>query len=169
MPTESPDDVFAHHQRVEHDLRRKAETAQLLLDAARYLGETLEIERVYDRFHELLADAIQHDGVVVSSFDEREGLIRCEYAWVEGEHVDPTTLPELKLSTAGGMQSEVIRSGKPLLENDVGGRVAGEEGGTFYDVDREGTVRKLPDTVAHATGHDSCLSDLSDTRGAWRG
>jgi two-component system phosphate regulon sensor histidine kinase PhoR len=146
MPTESFDDVLAHHQRVEHDLRRKAETAQLLLDAARYLGETLEIERVYDRFHELLADAIQHDGVVVSSFDERESLIRCEYAWVEGQHVDPTTLPELKLSTAGGMQSGVIRSGKPLLENDVGGRVAGEEGGTFYDVDREGTVRKLPDT-----------------------
>ena len=146
MPVEPPNDVFAHHQRVEHDLRRKAETAQLLLDAARYLGETLEIERVYDRFHELLADAIQHDGVVVSSFDERESLIRCEYAWVEGKHVDPATLPELKLSTAGGMQSEVIRTGKPLLENDVGGRVAGDEGGTFYDVDREGTVRKLPDT-----------------------
>jgi PAS domain S-box-containing protein len=146
MPVEPPNDVFAHQQRVEHDLRRKAETAQLLLDAARYLGETLEIERVYDRFHELLADAIQHDGAVVSSFDEREGLIRCEYAWVEGQHVDPKTLPELKLSTAGGMQSEVIRTGKPLLENDVGGRVAGDEGGTFYDVDREGTVRKLPDT-----------------------
>ena len=146
MPVEPPNDVFAHHQEVEHDLRRKAETAQLLLDAARYLGETLEIERVYDRFHELLADAIQHDGVVVSSFDERGSLIRCEYAWVEGQHVDPTTLPELKLSTAGGMQSEVIRSGRPLLENDVGGRVAGDEGGTFYDVDREGTVRKLPDT-----------------------
>jgi two-component system phosphate regulon sensor histidine kinase PhoR len=44
------------------------------------------------------------------------------------------------------MQSEVIRTGKPLLENDVGGRVEGEEDGTFYDVDREGTVRKLPDT-----------------------
>jgi PAS domain S-box-containing protein len=94
----------------------------------------------------LLADALQHDGVVVSSFDEREGLIRAEYVWVEGEHIDPATLPELKLSTAGGMQSEVIRSGKSLLENDVGGRVAEAEG-TFYDVDREGTVRKLlPDT-----------------------
>jgi PAS domain S-box-containing protein len=146
MPVEPPNDVLAHHQQVEHDLRRKAETAQLLLDAARYLGETLEIERVYDRFHELLADAIQHDGVVVSSFDEHEGLIRAEYVWVEGQHVDPATLPELKVSAAGGMQSEVIRTGKPLLENDVGGRVAGEEGGTFYDVDREGTVRKLPDT-----------------------
>jgi PAS domain S-box-containing protein len=146
MSVEPPNDVVAHHQQVEHDLRRKAETAQLLLDAARYLGETLEIERVYDRFHELLADAIQHDGVVVSSFDEHEGLIRAEYVWVEGKHIDPATLPELKISAAGGMQSEVIRTGEPLLENDVGGRVAGEEGGTFYDVDREGTVRKLPDT-----------------------
>jgi PAS domain S-box-containing protein len=146
MPVEPPDDVFAHQQRVEDDLRRKAETAQLLLDAARYLGETLEIERVYDRFHELLADALQHDGVVVSSFDERESLIRCEYAWVEGEHVDPAILPPLKIAAEGGMQSEVIRTGKPLLENDVSGRVAGEEGGTFYDVDREGTVRKLPET-----------------------
>jgi PAS domain S-box-containing protein len=145
MPVEPPNDVLAHQQ-IEDDLRRRAETAQLLLDAARYLGETLELERVYDRFHELLADTIQHDGVVVSSFDEHEGLIRAEYVWVEGEHVNPGTLPELKLSTAGGMQSEVIRTGKPLLENDVGGRVAGDEGGTFYDVDRDGTVRKLPDT-----------------------
>src|SRR3954467_11527234 len=127
MPVEPPNDFLAHQQQIEPDLRRKAETAQLLLDAARYLGETLEIERVYDRFHELLADAIQHDGGVVSSFDEREsGIaleyagresgIRCEYAWVEGKHVDPASLPELKLSTAGGMQSEVIRTGEPLLE-----------------------------------------------------
>jgi PAS domain S-box-containing protein len=145
MPIEPPNDVFAHQQQVEHE-RRRAETAQLMLDAARYLGEALELERVYDRFHDLLVDAIQHDGVVVSSYDEHEGLIRAEYVWVEGQHVDPETLPELKLSTAGGMQSTVIRTGEPLLENDVGGRVAGDEEGTFYDVDREGTVRKLPDT-----------------------
>ena len=140
-----PNDVLAHHQRVEADLRRKAETAQLLLDAARYLGETLEIDRVYDRFHELLADSIQHDGVVVSSFDEREQLIHCEYAWVEGNRIDPATLPDLKLAAGGGgMQSQVIRTGEPLLVNDVGDRVATGEG-TFYDVDREGTVTKVPD------------------------
>ena len=84
MPT---DDVTAH-LRVERDLRRRAEIAQLLLDAARSLNETLEIDRVYDRFHELLADVIQHDGVIVSSFDERDRLIRCEYASVEGNRID---------------------------------------------------------------------------------
>ncbi len=141
MPT---DDVRAHYLQVERDLRRRAEIAQLLLDAARSLNETLEIDRVYDRFHELLADVIQHDGVIVSSFDERESLIRCEYASVEGNRIDPATLPPLKLSAGGGMQSEVIRTGEPLLANDVAERVESSEG-TFYDVDREGTVRKVPD------------------------
>ena len=50
-------------------VRRGAEKAELLLAAARYLNETLEPERVYDRFRELLGDAVPHDGVVVSSFD----------------------------------------------------------------------------------------------------
>src|SRR5436309_452709 len=141
MPT---DDVRAHYLQVERDLRRRAEIAQLLLDAARSLTETLEIDRVYDRFHELLADVIPHDGVIVSSFDQRESLITCEYASVEENRIDPATLPPLKLSAGGGMQSEVIRTGESLLANDVAERVQSSEG-TFYDVDREGTVRKVPD------------------------
>jgi two-component system phosphate regulon sensor histidine kinase PhoR len=41
------------------------------------------------------------------------------------------------------MQSEVIRTGEPLLTNDVRARV--KEAGTFYDVDSSGTFRRLPD------------------------
>ena len=46
--------------------------SELLLAAARYLNETLELERVYDRFSELLAEAVPHNGVIVSSFDPRD-------------------------------------------------------------------------------------------------
>jgi two-component system, OmpR family, phosphate regulon sensor histidine kinase PhoR len=123
---------------------RAADRVELLLGAARYLGETLEVGRVYDRFHELLADSIHHDGVVVSDYDVGDGLIRCEYAWVEGEHVDPTTLPPVSFNPEGGMQSKVIASGEPLLVNDVQERV--KSGGTFYNVERDGTVRKVPET-----------------------
>ena len=123
---------------------RKAAMAELLLRAARYLGETLEPERVYDRFHELLADSIHHDGIVVSDYDESDGMIRCEYAWVDGNHVDPSGLPPVAFNPEGGMQSRVIASGEPLLANDVRERVT--RGGTFYDVERDGTVRKVPET-----------------------
>jgi two-component system phosphate regulon sensor histidine kinase PhoR len=117
---------------------------ELLLEAARYLGETLEPQRVYDRFHELLVDSIHHDGVVVSDYEERDGLIRCEYAWVDGNHVDPDTLPPVRFNPEGGMQSRVIATGESLLVNDVQERV--KQGGTYYDVEGDGTIRKVPDT-----------------------
>ena len=128
----------------ERELARKAQVAEVLLNAARQLGETLEPERVYERFHELLAEVVPHDGLVVSSYDPSEDLIRCEYAWVEGNVVDPSTLPPLPLNReGGGMQSRVIVSGEPLLFNDVAERVERAEG-IFYNVDREGTVQRIP-------------------------
>jgi two-component system phosphate regulon sensor histidine kinase PhoR len=128
------------------EVERTAELAELLLEVARQLGETLDPDRIYDRFHELLAGMIPHDGVVVSSYDERDGLIRCDYAWAGGNRIDPTTLPPVPLNRkGGGMQSRVIVSGESLLENDVPERVQ-EPGGTYYNVDAEGTIRKLPDS-----------------------
>src|SRR3954452_24445499 len=77
----------------------KVDVAQLLLEAARQLGETLEPERVYERFHLLLTNAVPHDGIVVSSYDdEGAALIRFEYAWLEGTPLVPTTLPPLPLN-----------------------------------------------------------------------
>jgi signal transduction histidine kinase len=128
------------------ELERKARVAQLLLDAARTLGETLDPDRVYDRFHDLLADVVQHDGVLVSSYDEGDGLIRCDYAWSDGNRLDTSVFPPLPLNRkGGGMQSQVIVSGEPLLFNDVA-EVVQRPGGTYYDVDREGKIRKVPDS-----------------------
>jgi PAS domain S-box-containing protein len=124
--------------------KRGAEKAELLLAAASYLNETLELEHVYDRFHELLADAVPHNGVIVSSYDPETDLISCDYAWVDGGKLDPAILPPLPLNREGGMQSRVIMSGEPLLQNDVPEQVKDPDG-VYYDVDREGHMRKLPD------------------------
>jgi hypothetical protein len=67
-------------QRPYAELVREAEKARLLLDAARQLGQTLEPERVYTRFRELLADVVEHDGVIASSYEDTDGLIRCDAA-----------------------------------------------------------------------------------------
>jgi signal transduction histidine kinase len=133
------------------ELARKARVAELLLDAARQLGESLEPEPVYERFHELLGDVVQHDGLVVSSYDERDDLIRCDYAWVEGNVVDASTLPPVPLNRkGGGMQSRVIMSGEPFLFNDVAERVEHVEG-VYYNVDREGTIQRIPEAGPSGT------------------
>src|ERR1044072_3345370 len=87
------DDVGGH---------RGAEKAELLLAAARHPNQTLEVERVYARFSELLADAVPHNGVIVSSFDPETELISCDYACVDGEKLDPAILPPLPLKPQGG-------------------------------------------------------------------
>jgi signal transduction histidine kinase len=128
------------------ELERKTQMAELLLEAARVLGQTLEPEAVYDQFHELLSGVIEHDGVVVSSYDPAEGLLRCDYAWTDGNRLDPSVFPPLPLNKSGeGMQSRVIVTGEPLLTNEVADEVK-RPGGTYYDVDKEGSVRKVPET-----------------------
>jgi signal transduction histidine kinase len=128
------------------ELERKARLAEIMLLAARRLGEVLTPADVYDAFHELLSGVVPHDGIVVSSYEAADDLIRCEYAWVDGNLVDAAALPPLRLNRAGGgMQSRVIVSGEPLLVNDVAEQVK-DTRGVFYDVDREGTVRKVPDS-----------------------
>jgi signal transduction histidine kinase len=124
-------------------LRREASLARLLLDAARLLGETLEPQRVYERFREILGDAVQHDGLIVSSYDPRDDSIRCEYAWADGRTLDAAAFPTLKLNPEGGMQSEVIRTGRPFVTNDVARHVEGP--GEYYDADATGRLRKVPE------------------------
>jgi two-component system phosphate regulon sensor histidine kinase PhoR len=147
-PLQSLPELFEPvHVRDDADVSRHtgAEKAELLLAAAGYLNETLELDRVYDRFRELLAEAVPHGGVVVSSFDAKTELISCDYAWVDGERLDPAIFPALPLNReGGGMQSRVIVSGEPLLVNDVPEQVK-DPGGVYYDVDREGHMRKIPD------------------------
>ena len=123
---------------------RSIEIARVLLDAARRLGDEVEPDALYARFHELLADVVPHDGIVISSYDVGDNdRIRCEYAWVEGNEIDASTLPLLRLNRdGGGMQSRVIVSGEPLLTNDVAEHV--QDDGTYYNVDRRGTVKKIP-------------------------
>jgi two-component system, OmpR family, phosphate regulon sensor histidine kinase PhoR len=117
----------------------------LLLGAARDLGQGLEPERVYERFRELLVGVIPYDGLVVSSYDPAEGLIRCDYVWNEGNVIDPSSLPPLPLNPEGGMQSRVIVSGKSFLFTDVAQQVR-QQGGTYYNVDRQGRMERIPDS-----------------------
>src|ERR671930_568391 len=67
--------VMTTRRRPYAELVREAEKARLLLDAARQLGESLEPERVYERFRELLGDVVEHEPGVYYDVD-RDGRMR---------------------------------------------------------------------------------------------
>jgi signal transduction histidine kinase/CheY-like chemotaxis protein len=115
----------------------------LLLETARQLGGSLEPDAIFARLKTSVAAAVPCDGLIVSSFERATRQIRCAYAWVGGNLLDPATLPPLTFKAeGGGMQSQVLRSGRPMLFTDVAERVRDPQG-TYYEVDRTGGVRDL--------------------------
>src|SRR5262247_1724978 len=93
---------------------------QILLDTARQLGSSLDPDAIFARMLDSVRGAMRCDGMIVSSFDREQSLIRCDFAWVGGNRLEASTLPPLKFRPeSGGMQSEVIRTGRPRLFSDV--------------------------------------------------
>ncbi|AIE84435.1 PAS domain S-box protein [Fimbriimonas ginsengisoli] len=121
--------------------RRDAELHQVY-EAARRLSATLDRHELCSAFQDLVMEAIPCNGIVVSTFDPDAAEIRCVYLWTGSIEIDPTTLPVLAYQPgAGGMQTEVIRTGEPRIF-DVGERVA-RPGTTYIEVEPDGGQRDL--------------------------
>jgi len=124
-----------------------ADHARVLLETARQLGSSLEPDAIFARMRDSVRGAMPCNGLIVSSFDRASGLIRCAYAWVGGNLLDPATLPPLVYRPESeGMQTQVIRTGRPMIFADVAERVR-DPRGTYYEVEPTGVVRDLKDTA----------------------
>ncbi|HZT41245.1 MAG TPA: GAF domain-containing protein [Chthonomonadaceae bacterium] len=130
-------------KRAEEALQEQAAEIQLLYEAGRLLGSTLDPNQIYDGLRRLIARQMDCDSLLVSSFDAQTQLIRCAYAYVEGEYVDVSAFPPVPLAPMGrGMQSEVIHTGEPLLVPDLDERQ--KKMTVVYHIDSKGTVRDKP-------------------------
>lgn len=97
-----------------------AQELELLYAAGQKLSETLDPKVIYHTFFDLVSQIMPHDNLFVSFYEEAEGLIYCKFGIVSGVEVDISKLPPVPLEPEGkGLQSNVIRSGQPLLINDV--------------------------------------------------
>jgi len=119
---------------------------QILLDTARQLGSSLDPQDIFARMLASVRAAMRCDGLIVSELVRERGVIRCLYAYVSGNLLDPDTLPPLQYRPdSGGMQSQVIRTGRPMLFSDVAECVR-DPNGKYYEVDGAGGVRDLRDS-----------------------
>lgn len=130
---------------MEAALARQAEERTLLYEAASLLGRTLDADVIYDTMHALIARVMDCNSLIVSAYTPEDNLIRCAYAWIEGERNDPAQFPAIPLAPTGrGLQSKVIRSGEPLLIQDVPEETTRLK--AVHYVSRDGTVDDRPST-----------------------
>ena len=120
------------------------EELALLHEAAELLGRTLDPTLIYSTLQSLVARAMDCATLLVSVYSPEDGLIRCVYACTDDQCLDPAPFPPLPLDQEGrGMQSRVIRSGKPLIIDDA---LAAEQTQSirFY-AQGDGTLTEAPD------------------------
>jgi GAF domain-containing protein len=135
-------------------LRQRTQEVGLLYEAGRQLSSTLDLRRVYTTFYQMAARAMDCSGLLVSSYNSEDNLIRCVYGIHEGEELDVSGFPPLPLEPEeSGLQSEVIRRGEPLLVADYVNRNKNAQTVYRYDVGGlldDGEVSSDPDEVRSA-------------------
>ena len=97
-----------------------AELAQLALE----LGAARELHEVYACLRRFVGSQTPLSGVFVSSFDPSTQLRTCEYAFSEGEELDPTTFPPMP--NTGSPHSRAIETGETILTQDFQEAMAGK-------------------------------------------
>ena len=138
---------ISRRKRAEDALRKRSQELEMLVEAGRQLSQTLDLESIYQRFHEWVASAMPCDGLIISSYDPVNEQIWCEFNILEGVRVDARKLPPVQLEPEGrGTQSIAIRTGKSLRIDDFQARI--RENITSYHVSLDGDVvspNQVPD------------------------
>ena len=97
-----------------------ADLAQLALD----LGSARELSEVYARLRRFVEGLTPMCGMFVSSYDATTQLRTCEYAYSEGEELDPSTFPPMP--NTGSPQSRAVETGETILTQDFQEAMAGK-------------------------------------------
>ena len=94
----------------------QAEKLQLIYEASRQLNASFAPQHIHEVACNSIAQLISCDKIFITSFEKRTGLISLVCGWDGNVQVDPKAYPSISIEQdKHGPQSEVIRSGKPIL------------------------------------------------------
>ena len=118
---------------------------RVLNDLAIALGRSTSFDDVYLGLHEHVAQLMDVGSFIISLFDAETETITTGFVYGEGRIIDPKVLPPLKLEPPGkGTQSQVIRTGQPMIVNDLSAPMVGLE--VQYEFTPKGDVMPGPPT-----------------------
>ena len=83
------------------------------------LSRTLNVDVICDKIHDIVSGIMKCDASIISSYRREDNTIRTLSVWANGIKEDASLVPPMKLAPNGsGIQSPVLRSGKPIIISD---------------------------------------------------
>jgi len=141
---------ITERKKMEKTLQKHGKELDLLYGASQQLSQTLDLKTIYSTVYEFISDVMDCDSLFLSSYNNKDNLIRCVFALRGKKYFDPTNFPPIPLppETKGcGTQSIAIRTGKSLLIRDYDAQAKTSK--TRYYVGDDGQVidKKPPDDI----------------------
>ncbi len=110
-----------------------------LYTISKQLGQTLDLETIYSTVHAAITGHMGCDGLYISSYTPEDQLIRCVWAWGDGQQLDTSQFPPVPLAEEGqSNQSQVIHTGEALYLPDYQARLNASQ--TLYMVRSDGRI-----------------------------
>ena len=111
-----------------------------LYQAGQRIGQSLNLQKIYDNLHEIIAEMMPCDGLVISSYNLSQKKFICEALFHEGKALDVSGFPTIPLEPPGkGTQSQVVHSGHSLYLRDY--RSHQKKAKTSYYVNADGVYQ----------------------------
>jgi PAS domain S-box-containing protein len=103
----------------EKEIEKHNQELSLLYNAGRVLSRTLDLEKIYFSFYELVSSIMHCDTMYIADFDPKKEMISARFAISDGKTLNVSGFPPIPLEPEGsGIQSQVIRKGKARVIND---------------------------------------------------
>lgn len=113
---------------------------QLLYEAGKQLSRTLDLNELYETLFNIVGKIAACEELLVTSYDEKEGMIKYSYIKTDKGTIDTSCIPPFLIAPEGkGIVSEVIRKGEPVIINDMGKTTIN----VGYNIDSEGNLTKI--------------------------
>ncbi|MFQ5593168.1 MAG: GAF domain-containing protein [Anaerolineae bacterium] len=134
---------LAEREHAEERVRRLLDQQTAVNQLALRLGEFRDLDEIYQTIYEHVRALMDADAFIISFYDHERRLIRAGYVMTLGVVRDITRFPPIPLEEEGfGIQSQVIRTGRPLYVPDC--YEAMKRTRTLYDIREDGTVVEGP-------------------------
>ncbi|HWA05614.1 MAG TPA: PAS domain S-box protein [Ignavibacteria bacterium] len=123
-------------------IKRNSEISELYR-AGRELSKTLNPDKMYNSIYKIIRKIMPCDSMVISGYDSNSNRISCKAAWIGRKRIDVSDFPDVPANFSGkGIQSRVIKSGKPELLLDFQKEVLRSKVKFYYKPD--GSVNDKP-------------------------
>lgn len=123
-------------------IKRNHEISELYR-AGRELSKTMDPDKIYNSIYNIIREIMPCDSMVISGYDRQSNMISCQAAWIGRKRLNISAFPKVPANFTGkGIQSRVIKSGKPELLLDFKNEVNRSKVKFYYKPD--GSVNDEP-------------------------